>query len=134
MPQEIVVPVVRVAHVRGRSAEATRIDYVGIQILGGNHKITTPKHRFEFIQTAKVSGAESCQNVRAAIYEGARPVTSVALVTFDSTSDSLDERKRTVVLELGAGEYDKKTAYRLVLRDAETDASAVRTGCDRQEL
>ena len=41
-------------------------------------------------------------------------------VTFDSTSDKMDERKKWVNLVLRDREYNKKTSYRLVLRDAET--------------
>ena len=49
-------------------------------------------------------------------------VTSVETVTFDSTSDSIDERKKSIRLELRTGTFDKNTPYRLVLRDVETDA------------
>ena len=51
-----------------------------------------------------------------------RPSTSVETVIFDSESDSIDDRKRTIGLTLSTGEYDKSKPYRLVLRDAETDA------------
>ncbi len=49
-------------------------------------------------------------------------MTSVETVTFDSTSDSIDERKKSIRLDLRAGSFDKNTPYRLVLRDVETDA------------
>ena len=49
-------------------------------------------------------------------------MTSVETVTFDSTSASMDERKRTLRLTLANAAYDKRTEYRLVLRDAETQA------------
>ncbi len=50
------------------------------------------------------------------------PVTSVETITFDSTSDSIEERKKSLRLELRTGTYDKTTPYRLVLRDTESDA------------
>ena len=43
-------------------------------------------------------------------------------ITFDSTSDSIEERKKSIRFELRTGTYDKTTPYRLVLRDAESDA------------
>ena len=60
--------------------------------------------------------------MRAAVYDGPQAVTSVDTVIFDSTSDSIDDRKRSIRLELTTGEYDKSKPYRLVLRDADTDA------------
>ena len=58
--------------------------------------------------------------LKVAIYEGDKPVTNTETVTFDSTSSNLDERKKWVRLILQDRQYDKKTPYRLVLRDAET--------------
>ncbi len=60
--------------------------------------------------------------LRAAVYDGARAVTSVETITFDSTSDSIEERKRSIRFELRTGTFDKATAYRLVLRDIESEA------------
>jgi hypothetical protein len=48
-------------------------------------------------------------------------VTNIEAVTFDSASGNMDERKKWVPLVLKDRLYDKKKAYRLVLRDAETD-------------
>ena len=42
-------------------------------------------------------------------------------MTFDSASDSIEERKKSIRLELRTGIYDKATPYRLVLRDIEND-------------
>ena len=122
MPQEVVVPLVTVTHLRGKKREASRSGKVSVQVLGTNHKITTPKHRFELIQTEAVSERRKPITLRAAVYDGPQAVTSVETVTFDSTSDSIDERKKSIRLELRTGTYDKTTPYRLVLRDAESDA------------
>ena len=58
--------------------------------------------------------------LKLAIFEGDEPVTSIESVTFDSVSGNLDERKKWVFLTLQDRQYDKKTPYRLVLRDADT--------------
>ena len=48
--------------------------------------------------------------------------SSVETVTFDSTSSSIEERKKSIRIELRTGTFNKITPYRLVLRDVESDA------------
>ena len=122
MPQEVIVPLVTVTHLRGKQKAGSRSEKVSVQVLGTNHKITKPKYRFELIQTEAVGERRRPITLRAAVYEGAHAVTSVETVTFDSSSDSLEERKKSIRFELRTGRYDKATPYRLVLRDAESDA------------
>ncbi|MCK4304770.1 MAG: BREX-1 system phosphatase PglZ type A, partial [Candidatus Eisenbacteria sp.] len=78
--------------------------------------------RFEVIQTEAVGERRKPITLRAAVYDGARAVTSVETITFDSTSDRIEERKKSIRFELRTGTYDKTTPYRLVLRDVESDA------------
>ena len=127
MPQEVLVPLVTVTHLRGKQKETSRSEKVSVQVLGTNHKITTPTYRFELIQTEAVGERRRPITLRAAVYDGARAVTSVETVTFDSTSDSIEERKKSIRLELHTGTYDKTTPCRLVLRDVETDAEVLST-------
>jgi uncharacterized protein (TIGR02687 family) len=120
MPQEIVVPVITVKHIKGKSVRDTRTRTVSVHVLGGSHKITTNRHRFELIQVEPVSERIKPVTLKVAVYEGNEPVTSIETVTFDSSSDKMDERKKWVSLVLKGLNYDKRTSYRLVLRDAET--------------
>jgi uncharacterized protein (TIGR02687 family) len=120
MPQEIVVPVVTVKHVRGKSAQDTKTKLVTVQVLGSNHRITTGQHRFQLIQMEAVSDRVKPITLRVAVYEGEEPVTDIQSVKFESSSGNLDERKKWVSLVLKERQYNKKTPYRLVLRDAET--------------
>ena len=120
MPQEIVVPVVIVKHVRGKSAQETKIKPVMIQVLGSNHRITSAYCRFQLIQMEAVSERVKPITLQVAIYDTEEPVTDVQTVKFDSTSGSLDERKKWVNLVLKDRPYSKKSPYRLVLRDVET--------------
>jgi uncharacterized protein (TIGR02687 family) len=122
MPQEALVPVVTISVVRDKKAEGTRAEKVSVQVLGNNHKITTPTYRFEFIQTEAVSERKKPITLRAAILEGANAVTAIETVTFDSDSSNIDERKQSIRIKLRTGTFNKQTPYRLVLRDAETDA------------
>jgi hypothetical protein len=120
MLQEIVVPVLTVRHVRGKSAEETKIKLVTVHVLGSSHKVTTGRHRFELIQMEPVSDRVKPITLKIAVYEGEEPVTNIESITFESTSDKMEERKKWVSLVLQDREYDKKIPYRLILRDAET--------------
>lgn len=120
MLQEIVVPVVTVREVEGKSARETRTRPVTVQVLGSVHKITSNRHRFELLQVEAVSERVKPVTLKVAVYEGDEPVTNVETVTFESVSEKIEERKRWVPLVLRDRPYDKKTAFRLILRDAET--------------
>jgi uncharacterized protein (TIGR02687 family) len=120
MLQEIVVPVITVRHIKGKPAEETKVRPVTVHVLGGGHKVTTGRHRFELIQMEQVSERIKPITLKIAVYEGDEPVTNIESMTFDSVSDKMDERKKWVSLVLKERAYDKKIPYRLVLRDAET--------------
>jgi uncharacterized protein (TIGR02687 family) len=120
MPQEIVVPVVTVKHIRGKSAQDTKTKPVTVQVLSSNHRITTAQHRFQLIQMDAVSDRVKPITLRIAVYEGEEPVTDIQTVKFESSSGNLDERKKWISLVLKERQYNKKHPYRLVLRDAET--------------
>ncbi len=120
MPQEIVVPVVTVKHIRGKSAQETKTKPVTVQVLGSNHRITSAYCRFQVIQMEPVSERVKPITLKVAIYEGEEAVTDLQTVKFDSASSNLDERKKWISLVLKERQYNKKTPYRLVLRDTET--------------
>ena len=120
MPQEIVVPVVTVKHVQGKSALETKTKSVIVQVLGSTHRITTAQHRFQLIQMEPVSERVKAITLRIAVYEGEQAVTDIQTVKFGNSTGNLDERKKWINLVLKDHQYNKKTHYRLVLRDAET--------------
>ena len=121
MLQEIVVPVITVRHRKDKAVRGeTTIQPVTVHVLGGSHKITAPRHRFALLQMEPVSARVTPVTLKVAVYERDEVVTNVETVTFDSTSGNMDERKKWVSLVLRERPYDKKTHYRLVLRDADT--------------
>jgi len=120
MLQEIVVPVVTVRHIKGKAVGATKTKRVTVHVLGASHKITTSRHRFEMIQMEPVSNRVKPVTLKVAVYEGNEPVTNIESVTFESSSDNIEERKKSITLVLQDRQFEKKTKYRLVLRDAET--------------
>ena len=122
MLQEIVVPVIRIRHRKDKGVRsATKTKQVPVQVLGTNHKITTPKHRFQLLQMEAVSDRVKAVTLKVAVYEGEEAVTNVETVTFESESGNMDERKKWVTLVLKDQDYDRLKPYRLVLREAETD-------------
>ena len=127
MPQEIVVPVIAVRELEGKTAEITRVKFVPVHVLGGPHKITTNRHRFQLIQTEAVSERVKPLTLQIGIYEGDRPVTNIETITFDGDSNDMNERTKWVSLSLQGREYDKKTPYQLILRNAETGIEEQRT-------
>ena len=127
MPQEIVVPVIRVRHVqRRRQGGKTKTRTVGVSVLGNNFKVTTNRHRFQLIQTEPVGERVKPLTLKVAIYDGDDPVTNVETLTFDSASPDMNEWKKTVALTLEGRRFDSKRVYQLILRDAETGVEEAR--------
>jgi len=120
MLQEIVVPVVVVREMKGKHLEESEVRRVGISLLGSIKKIVTNITFFEFIQTDSVSERVHPRILSVSIRDGINLISNEETVSFDSSSSSIDDRKKKVRLLLKAGEYDKKKEYALVLQDPET--------------
>lgn len=123
MPQEIVVPVITV---RESESEKEKTRVVEFSLLGASNKVVTNTQRFEFIQTEAVSERVLPRTVVIALRDGDRPISNEQTLTFDSASQLLDERKRSVFLTVLAGSYDKTRDYWLTARDASTKVEALR--------
>ncbi len=121
MLQEIAVPVVTIKELRGSERLKSQVSKVGVSLLGANKKIVTNRHRFEFIQTDKVSDRMLPQTLLISLRDVNTLISNEEMVTFDSTSSEMDERKKSVMLMLKSAQYDNKKEYHLVLRDAETE-------------
>ena len=96
-------------------------------MLGSSNKVVTNKQRFEFIQTEAVSERVLPVSLLLSIRDGDQSISDEQTLTFDSASPMLDERKRSLMLTLGAGNYDRAKDYFLVARDAKTKAEAWRS-------
>ena len=123
MPQEIVVPVIVV---KESDTEKAKTRQVEVSLLGSSNKVVTNKQRFEFIQTEAVSERVLPVTLLMSICDGDQSISDEQTLTFDSTSPMLDERKRSMMLTLAAGSYDRAKDYFLVARDAKTKAEAWR--------
>ena len=113
---------ITITQLRGTKKEDSHSRKVSVQVLGTSHKITTPKYRFQLIQTEAVGERRQPITLRVAVFEGAQAVTSMETITFDSSSDNIEGRKKSILLELRSSIFNKTTDYRLVLREVETEA------------
>jgi hypothetical protein len=123
MPQEIVVPVIAI---RESESEATKTKAVSISLLGASNKVVTNTQRFEFIQNEAVSERVLARSVVISLRDGDKPISNEQTVTFDSNSQLLDERKRSLMLTVLSGAYDRNKDYFLVARDATTKVEVLR--------
>lgn len=126
MPQEVVVPVITV---RVSEAESAKTKYVSVSLLGTANKVVTNTQRFEFIQTDAVSERVLARSVVVSlrdVLDQDKSISNVQSITFDSASQLLDERKRSVMLTVLAGAHDPHKRYDLVMRDAVTNIEVLR--------
>jgi uncharacterized protein (TIGR02687 family) len=126
MPQEVVIPLLSVGV---SESEQTKTKYVSVSLLGTANKVVTNTQRFEFIQTDAVSERVLPRTVQIALrdaQESDKAISDVQSITFDSTSQLLDERKRSISLTVLAGAHDPSRHYDLVMRDASTNIELLR--------
>ena len=119
--QEIAVPVITVEEIVGKDKEKTRDKFVGVQVLGHDHRITTGKHRFEILQLETVSDRIRPTTFKIGVYADNEPVSDIQTVSFESSSPEMADRKKEVVLTLKNINFVGGKAYRLIVRNAETD-------------
>ncbi len=121
MLQEIVVPLITVTEQKGMAKTRSEVRKVGISLIGSHRKVVTNLHRFEFIQTDAVSDRMKPLVLRVSLRDGNELISNEEVVTFDSSSASMDERKKSVKLILKGMQFDSKKEYYLVLRDQQDD-------------
>ncbi|MBG6075360.1 BREX-1 system phosphatase PglZ type A [Polaromonas sp. CG_9.11] len=123
MPQEVVVPLITV---RVSDADGAKTRSVSISLLGSTNKVVTNTQRFEFIQTDAVSERVLARSVVVSLRDGEAMISDEQSLTFDSISQLLDERKRSVYLTVQSGTHDPHKRYDLVMRDAATKVEVLR--------
>ena len=120
MLQEIVVPIVQVKELKGLEAEKSVVRKVSVSLLGSNRRVSNNVQRFEFIQTEPVSDRVQPRILLISLRKGGELISNEETITFDSASQSLEDRKQVSQLVIKTGQYDKTFEYALVLRDADT--------------
>lgn len=118
MPQEICVPVITVKKLRGRASETVSVTRVGAALLGNLTRIVNNVQRFEFIQTEAVSERTLPRTLQISLRDDKGDlISNEQTVTFDSSSSSMDDRRKNIQLTLRAGSYDRAKNYYLVAID-----------------
>jgi len=123
MPQEIVIPVITLRESENQSAKTRAVEF---SLLGSSNKVVTNKQRFEFIQTEPVSERVLARSVLVSLRDGETMISDEQSVTFDSSSGLMDERKRSVILTIKSGHYDKTKDHFLIARDTQTKVEVIR--------
>lgn len=118
MPQEIVIPVVSVKKLRGQAAASSKVRRVGVTLLGNLTRIVNNVQQLRFIQTEAVSERNVPRVLQISVIDAQGAlISNEVTATFDSTSDSMDDRVKTIQLILKHGTYDKTKEYFIVLHD-----------------
>lgn len=118
MPQEIVVPVISVKKLRGTAAANLRVKRVGVTLLGNLTRIVNNVQQLRFIQTEAVSDRNLTRVLQVGVRDsGGELVSNEVTITFDSGSDSMDERVKSAQIILKPGTYDRTASYFIVLND-----------------
>ncbi len=123
MPQEIIVPIITI---RSTESELAKTKVVSISLLGASNKVVTNTQRFEFIQNEAVSERVLPRSLVVSLRDGDQSISDGQTITFDSSSQLLEERKRSVLLTVLSGSYDRNKDYYLVVRDASTQVEVLR--------
>jgi hypothetical protein len=121
-----VVPVLTVHQLRGE--KAARRDRRPVEVISAktNLKMVNNIQRFDLMQTEAVSDFVTPVTLAVAIYEGEQKVSSEEVVTFDSTSESVSERVKSVRLSLSGTDFDRNCDYHLVLKNKDLNTEVER--------
>lgn len=128
LPQEFVVPVLRVHSLSGKSAAQDILKQVEVCLLGQPTRIVNNIQKFEFIQTEKVSERCLPRKLLVSLSDGKESISDEKKLIFDSVSEDMENRKKSVKLALKNRTFDSRATYWLTLRDEETQVEYLRVG------
>ena len=123
MPQEVIIPVLTVRENESASGKTRPVD---LTILGASNRVVNNYQRFEFIQIEAVSARVLARTVRISLRDGMTPISDEPSLTFDSASEQMNERTRSVSLTVRSGQYDRLRDYHLVAVDVQTKVEVLR--------
>jgi uncharacterized protein (TIGR02687 family) len=121
MPQEIVVPILTVKALRGEDAAARTKSKVGVMSAKPGLKMVNNIQSFDFLQTDAVDDMKLPMTATVGIYDGQTLVSSEEVITFDSSSDSMNDRVKKVRLSLQSSKFNRNNDYFLIIKDKDLD-------------
>lgn len=121
MPQEICVPVIKVKLLKTDKQKSTLAKQkVGVVPLGGSIRLVSLTDKIQLLQTDALGEEYKERELEIWIEDpNGRVVCSKQKITFDSTSDKVENRKRDVIISLQGAGFERSIAYKLVLHDVE---------------
>ncbi len=117
MPQEIVVPVITVNKLSGEKAAKRTKRKVGVICPKSGLRMMNSIQIIDLMQTEAVSEHVQQVTVSAAIYDVDKIVSSEEVITFNSDTDSADDRVKKVKISLSGSNFDRNKDYFLILKD-----------------
>lgn len=121
MPQEIVVPILTVKALRGEDVVARTKSKVGVMSAKPGLKMVNNIQNFDFLQTDAVDEQTLAMTASVGIYDGHTLVSSEEVITFDSESDSMNDRVKRARLSLQGSDFDRNNDYFLIIKDKDLD-------------
>ena len=118
MPQEFVVPVIHVSTLSQKSVLREGVRKVDVCPLPIN-RIVSDSTKLTFIQTERVTDRCKPRTLSIVLSDGKRAVSDEQRLIFDSDSDDLNTRQKSVFLTLKNLSFSGGQQYWLVLRDAQ---------------
>lgn len=119
MPQEVILPVIKIRKFRDKAAEKVKTRSVGVTSLHASETITSQRQTFKFIQTELVTDKILPVTVRVGFYDGDNLVSDSHVLTFDATRE--ENREQSVTFTFRNQEYNKTKDYFLKIIDEQTN-------------
>lgn len=123
MPQEVLVPLLKVIAKRGADAESTQVRLVGVSLLSQVNRVVNSHQRFELLQSDPISEKVKPRTITAMIRDADlddKPISDSQTIRFDSASENVNSLKKELSLTIAAGVTGKRSNCALVLTDADT--------------
>ena len=121
MPQEICVPVLKVRLLKTDKQKSTLAKQkVSVVPLGSPIRLVSLTDKIQLLQTDPLS--EHFKERELAIWiedQNGNVVCNKQTITFNSSSDKVEDRKRNVVISLKGSGFERTSTYKLVFKDAE---------------
>jgi uncharacterized protein (TIGR02687 family) len=123
MPQEVLVPLLKVTAKRGADAESTQVRLVGVSLLSQVNRVVNSHQRFELLQSDPISEKIKPRSITVMIRDtdlDDKPISDSQTLRFDSDSENVNSLKKEVTLSIATGVSGKRSNCALVLTDADT--------------
>jgi len=127
MLQEVCVPVISVSGLRDKRAEQHAKKKVDVVVVGAHIKIVNNIDKIRFIQSDPVGNKFIPRKLKVVIVDSDNSqssrvaVSSEEHLTFDSQSNSMDERSQEARIKLIGSNFDRQTDYKLLLIDVDNN-------------